>query len=69
MTEANENQILRELQTEAAKWTMRTFPTRMSASGAGEVEVRLQMKEEAEKWIQDNLKLRLEGKEGTTLPA
>ena len=53
----NEDQILRELMTEAAKWTMKTFPTRMSASGADEIEVRIQMKADADQWVQDNLKL------------
>ena len=64
----DEDQILRELKTEAAKWTMKTFPTRMSASGADEIEVRIQMKADADQWVQDNLKLRLDGKESTPFP-
>jgi hypothetical protein len=67
MSEVNENQILRELQGDAAKWIMKTLPSRVG-SGADEIEVRMQMKDEAEKWVQDTLKLRLEGKEGTASP-
>ena len=67
MSAASEDQLLRELQTEAQKWIMRTFPSRLG-NGADEVEVRLQMKEEADKWVQYNLKQRLEGKEGTPSP-
>ncbi|MDF1525228.1 MAG: hypothetical protein RRA15_13675 [bacterium] len=64
----NDDQILRELQTESAKWIMRTFPNRMS-SGADEVAVRLQLKEDAEKWVKENFELRRQGKESTPLPA
>ena len=64
---ANDDQIMRELQTEAAKWTMRTFPSRVG-KGLDEVEVRLQMKAEAEKWIQYNFEERRQGREGTASP-
>jgi hypothetical protein len=65
---ANDDQILRELQTESAKWIMKTFPNRMS-SGANEVEVRLQLKADAEKWVTENFELRRQGKESTPFPA
>ena len=67
MNAVNENQILRELQNDAAKWIMKTFPSRVG-NGVDEIEVRMQMKDEAEKWVQDSLKLRLEGKEATASP-
>jgi hypothetical protein len=64
----NDDQILRELQTESAKWIMKTFPTRLN-NGVDEIEVRLQLKAEAEQWVQENFELRRQGKEGTPLPA
>ncbi|MGD8353831.1 MAG: hypothetical protein PVJ01_06655 [Pseudomonadota bacterium] len=68
MSVASDDQLLRELNTEAHKWMMRTFPARMSANGADEVEVRLQLKADADKWVQENFELRQQGKEGTPLP-
>ena len=64
----NDDQILRELQNDSAKWIMKTFPTRLG-KGVDEVEVRMQLKDEAEKWVQENFELRRQGKEGTPLPA
>jgi len=69
MSAVNENQVLRELQNDAAKWTMKIFSSRMSVAGAVESEVRVQMKADAEQWVQENLKLRLDGKEVTPFPA
>ena len=63
----NDDQVLRELQTESAKWIMKTFPTRLG-NGVDEVEARMQLKDEAEKWVQENFELRRQGKEGTPLP-
>jgi len=68
MSVASDDQLLRELQGEAHKWIMRTFPVRMGAGGADEVEVRLQLKEEADKWIEYNFEQRRQGKEGTPTP-
>ena len=69
MSAINENQILRELQNDATKWIMKTLPNRASGNGVDAVEVRNQMNIEADQWVQDNLKLRLDGKEGTPLPS
>ncbi len=68
MSAVNENLILRELQNDAAKWIMKTFSSRMSVAGADEVEVRIQMKAEADQWVQDSLKQRLDGKEAIPFP-
>jgi hypothetical protein len=68
MSVASDDQVLRELKTEAAKWTMKIFSSRMSAPGAEEIAVRIQMKADAEKWVQDNLKQRLAGKEDIPFP-
>ena len=68
MNAVNEDQILRELQTESAKWIMKTFPTRLN-NGVDEVEVRLQLKADAEKWVTENFELRRQGKESTPFPA
>jgi hypothetical protein len=68
MSGKSEDQIRRELLTEVHKWTIKTFPARMSVPGATEPEVRVQMKEEADKWVEYNLKQRMEGKEGTASP-
>ena len=68
MSTVNENQLLRELQNEAHKWIMRTFPVRMNGGAADETEVRIQMNDEAEKWVQYNFEQRREGKEGTPSP-
>lgn len=68
MSVASDDQILRELTTEARKWTMRIFPLRMSASGAEEVAVRQQMQADAEKWVQENFELLKQGKEAKPLP-
>ena len=67
MNAASDDQLLRELNTEAQKWIMRTFPARM-ANGAKEVDVRIQMKEEADKWVEYNFEQRRQGKEGTPSP-
>jgi len=67
MSVASDDQILRELQTEAQKWIMRIFPSRLG-KGVDEVEVRLQMKAEADKWVQENFERRRQGKESTPLP-
>ena len=67
MSVANDDQVLRELQTEAAKWIMRTFPTRLG-NGVDEIEVRLQLKADADQWVKDNFDARRQGKEGTPLP-
>jgi hypothetical protein len=68
MSTVNENEVLRELQTEAAKWIMKTLPERMSGVGVDEVEVREQLNTEAEQWVQYNLRQRMDGKEGTPSP-
>ena len=68
MSVASEDQVLRELKTEAAKWIMRTFPERMGGVGVDEAEVRMQLNREADRWVQYNLKERLAGKEGTPSP-
>ena len=64
----NDDQILRELQTESAKWIMKTFPNRLG-NGVDEVEVRMQLKAGAEKWVTENFELRRQGKESTPFPA
>jgi len=64
----NEDQVLRGLKTEAAKWIVKTFPDRMGGVGVDEIEVRNQLNTEADHWVQYNLKQRLEGKEGTPSP-
>lgn len=64
----NDDQVLRELKTEAAKWIMKTLPERMSGVGVDEVEVRNQLNTEADQWVQYNFKQRLDGKEGTPSP-
>ena len=68
MNTVNDDQILRELKTEAAKWIMKTYPDRMGGVGVDEVEVRIQLKTEADHWVQYNLKQPLDGKEGTPSP-
>jgi hypothetical protein len=69
MSVASDDQIRRELLTEVHKWTIKTFPARMAAAGgAAEAEVRIQMKEEADKWVEYNLEQRKQGKEGTASP-
>jgi hypothetical protein len=68
MSVASDDQVLRELKTEAAKWTMKKFPSRMSAPGAEEIAVRIQMKADADQWVAENLKLRLAGKEDSPFP-
>jgi hypothetical protein len=68
MSIASENQILRELQNDAAKWTMKAFSGRMSVPGAEEIPVRIQMKADADQWVAENLKLRLAGKEDSPFP-
>ena len=67
MSVASDDQIMRELTTEAHKWTIKTFPSRLG-NGIDEVEVRIQMKEEADSWIEYNLEQRKQGKEGTASP-
>ena len=67
MSVASDDQIMRELTTEAQKWTIRTFPSRLG-SGIDEVAVRIQMKEEADKWIQTNFEERKQGRAGTASP-
>jgi hypothetical protein len=68
MSIASDDQILRELKTEAHKWIMRTFPVRMNGGATDETEVRIQMNDEAEKWVQYNFEQRKQGKEGTASP-
>jgi len=68
MSVASDDQLLRELNTEAQKWIMRTFPVRLGSSGAGEVEVRMQLKKEADNWVEYNFEQRKQGKEGTPSP-
>ena len=68
MSARTDDQILRELKTEAAKWVIRTLPERMGGIGVDEVEVRKQLNNEAEHWVQYNFKQRLEGKDGTPSP-
>jgi len=68
MSVVNENQILRELQNDAAKWIMKTLPVRMNGNGVDEIEVRMQLKDEAEQWVQYNFEQRKQGKEGTASP-
>ena len=68
MSAINDDLILRELKTEAAKWIMKTFPDRMSGVGVDEVEVRNQLNIEADHWVQYNFDQRRQGKEGTTSP-
>ena len=68
MSGLNENQVLRELKTEAAKWIVKTLPDRMGGVGVDEVEVRKQLNKEADNWVQYNIKERLEGREGTPSP-
>jgi hypothetical protein len=67
MSIASDDQILRELKTEAQKWTMKTFALRVG-KGVDEIEVKLQMKAEAESWVEYNFELRKQGKEGTPSP-
>ena len=67
MSVASDDQIMRELKTEAQKWIIRTFPSRLG-NGIDEVEVRIKMKEEADAWIEYNFKERSQGKEGTPSP-
>ena len=68
MSTVNDDQILSELKTEAAKWIMRTFPDRMGGVGVDEVEVRNQLNTEADHWIKYNFDQRRQGKEGTPSP-
>ena len=68
MSVKSDDQIRRELLTEVHKWTIRTFPARMAAGNVTEAEVRIQMKEEADKWVEYNLEQRKQGKEGTASP-
>ena len=68
MSVASDDQLLRELQNDAAKWIMKTFPVRLGSGGADEIEVRMQLKEEADKWVEYNFKQRRQGKEGTPSP-
>jgi hypothetical protein len=68
MSGKSDDQIMRELQTEAHKWTIKTFSARMAGNGASEAEVKVQMKEEAAKWIEYNFEQRKQGKEGTASP-
>lgn len=68
MSVASDDQLLRELQNDAAKWIMRTFPVRLGSSGLDEIEVRMQLKEEADKWVEYNFTQRKQGKEGTPSP-
>lgn len=68
MSVASEDQIRRELLTEVQKWTIKTFPARMSVAGVTEPEVRVKMKEEADAWVAFNLKERIAGREGTASP-
>jgi len=63
-----DNELLRELQTQAAKWKIRTLPERMSGVGVDEVEVRNQLNTEADQWVQYNYDQRRSGKEGTPSP-
>ena len=68
MSVRTDDQLLRELKTEAAKWIVRTLPDRMSGVGVDEVEVRNQLNVEADQWVQYNFDQRREGKEGTPSP-
>jgi len=68
MSDVSDDQLLRELQTEAAKWIMKTFPVRLSGNGVDEIEVRMQLKDEADRWVQYNFDQRRQGKEGTPSP-
>lgn len=68
MNPVNDNQIMRELKTEAAKWIMKTFPDRMGGVGVDEIEVRNQLNTEADHWVQYNFDQRRQGKEGTPSP-
>ena len=68
MNAVSDDQVLRELKTEATKWIMKTFPDRMSGVGVDEVEVRNQLNIEADHWVQYNFDQRRQGKEGTTSP-
>ena len=68
MNAASDDQLLRELKNEATKWIMKTLPVRMNKGGLDELEVRNQMNDEAERWVQYNFEQRRQGKEGTPSP-
>ena len=68
MNAMRDDQILRELKTQAAKWVIRTLPDRLSGVGVDEIEVRNQLETEADQWVQYNYKQRQDGKEGTPSP-
>lgn len=68
MGTVNDDRILRELKTEAAKWIVKTFPDRMGGVGVDEVEVRMQLKTEADHWVEYNFDQRRQGNEGTPSP-
>lgn len=68
MSAVSDDQLLRELQNDAAKWIMKTLPVRMNGGGLDEVEVRMQLKDEADKWVEYNFEQRRQGKEGTPSP-
>jgi hypothetical protein len=69
MSDFNENQILRELQNDATKWIMKTLPVRTNSGQVNEVEARMKLKDEADQWVQDSLKQRLDGKEALPFPS
>ena len=54
MSALNDDEILKELKIEAAKWVIKTLPERMSGVGVDEVEVRNQLNIEADRWVQYN---------------
>ena len=62
------DEILKELESKAARWVEDKLPERMGGVGVDEAEVRKQLEIEAAQWVQYNLDQRRQGKEGTPSP-
>jgi hypothetical protein len=68
MSTKKDDEILKELQSKAAKWVEEKLPERMGGVGVDEAEVRKQLEIEAGQWVQYNVDQRRQGKEGTSSP-
>jgi len=68
MSEAQVKQKEKELMEKAAAWISEMVPERMEAVGVDEMEIRIQLEREAERWVRWNLEQFKAGKPGTDSP-
>ena len=68
MCAKKDDTVLQELMAQAADWIEKELPNRMQAVGVDEEETRTELKIEADHWVEYNVELRSQGKEGTSSP-